>query len=313
LGVSLIAAGCIIFGGVMTVIDWNFAKLSTSKYETNCYVISEEFKNILIDTETSDIVFMKSDNAECTVECFEQTNMKHTVAVENGALSIKAVDTRKWYEYIGINIGAPKIKVCMPQGEYRSLLIKSDTGDVDIPADFKFERIDVSESTGNVTNRASASDIIKIKTSTGDIFAENISASAFEFSVSTGKVTASGLSCGGSLSVKVSTGKTRLCDIVCGSVVSVGSTGDIYLDNVIASEKLSVERSTGGVRLDGCDASAIFIKTSTGKVSGSLLSDKVFVTETDTGRIDVPDSAAGGKCEVITSTGNIELKISARS
>ena len=32
---SLVALGIIIFGVVMSMLEWNFAKLSTVKYETN--------------------------------------------------------------------------------------------------------------------------------------------------------------------------------------------------------------------------------------------------------------------------------------
>jgi hypothetical protein len=52
-------------------------------------------------------------------------------------------------------------------------------------------------------------------------------------------------------------------------------------------EKLSLTRSTGSVRLDGCDASEIFIKTNTGSVTGTLLSEKTFFAKSDTARYGV--------------------------
>ena len=51
------------------------------------------------------------------------------------------------------------------------------------------------------------------------------------------------------------------------------------------------------------------MRTHTGDVSGNLLSDKVFITETDTGRIDVPKTTTGGKCEIKTDTGDIRISI----
>ena len=78
---------------------------------------------------------------------------------------------------------------------------------------------------------------------------------------------------------------------------------------MIAEESISVERSTGDVRLDRCDAGELSVKTSTGSVAGSLLSEKVFVTHTDTGRVDLPATAVGGKCEITTTTGNIRIRI----
>lgn len=306
---SLVVIGCMVFVGVMSMLKWDFTKLSTVKYETNDYEINEDYKNISIVTDTADIVFVPAENSKGLVVCYEQKNAKHSVTVNDGTLEIEVADTRRWYEHIGITFGAPKITVYIPQGEYGALSVKSNTGNVEIPKDFKFESIDVLESTGNVTSYASASELIKIKTSTGGIRVENISAGALDLSVSTGRITVSSVTCEGDVTVNVSTGKTNMTDIKCRNVISSGNTGGISLKNVIAAEKFSIERSTGDVRFDGSDAAEIFVKTDTGDVSGTLLSDKVFITETDTGSINVPNSITGGKCEVITDTGDIKITI----
>ncbi len=306
---SFVLIGCVIFGGVMTMLKWDFTKLSTGKYETNNYEIAENFNNISIVTDTADILLVPSESRKTSVVCHELKNAKHSVTVQNGGIVIEIVDTRKWYEYIGINFGTPKITVYIPQGEYGALFVKSSTGSVEIPKEFKFENIDISESTGNVTNYASASENIIIKTSTGSICVENVSAGTLDLSVSTGGITVSNVTCEGDITVGVSTGKTYLTDIACKSVISNGSTGDITLDNVIAAEKLSIKRSTGDVKFDGCDAAEIFVETDTGDVTASLLSDKVFVVEADTGSVDVPETSTGGKCEITTSTGDINVSI----
>ncbi len=306
---SLVLVGCIIFGGVMTMLKWDFTKLSTVKYETNDYKIDEDYVNISIITDTADIVFIPSENNESSVVCYEHKNAKHSVTVNDGTLVIKLVDTRKWYEHIGINFGTQKMTVYIPQGEYGALSVKSSTGDVEIPKNFKFESIDISESTGNVTNYASTSEFIKIKTSTGNIRIENSSANNLELSVSTGHVTVSDVTCKGDVKVTVSTGKTNLTNIKCKNVISSGSTGDISLKNVNATEKFTIKRSTGDVRFDGSDAAWLFVHTDTGDVTGNLLTDKIFIVETDTGRINVPKTTSGGKCEITTDTGDIIITI----
>ena len=53
LGIVNMLVGCIIFGGVMTVLKWDFGKLSTNKYETNTYEINEAFKQIFHKTSSS--------------------------------------------------------------------------------------------------------------------------------------------------------------------------------------------------------------------------------------------------------------------
>ena len=289
IAITLIFAGVIIFGYAMTMVKSDFTKLSAKEYEIKAHEITETFKNISINTDTADIVFVLSENDKCTVSCREQKNLSHLVMVKDDTLVIEVEDTRKWYEYIGINFGSSKITIALPEIEYASLYIEESTGDVEIPKDFKFKSIDVTVSTGDIKNYASAAGNIKLKTSTGKILVENISSE--------------------NLDLSVSTGKTLLKNINCKNLVSRGSTGDITLINVIAEEKLSIERSTGDVKFEDSDAAEIFIETDTGDVTGSLLTSKEFITETDTGKVDVPTSATGSRCEITTDTGDIKINV----
>jgi DUF4097 and DUF4098 domain-containing protein YvlB len=58
-----------------------------------------------------------------------------------------------------------------------------------------------------------------------------------------------------------------------------------------------------------CDAADIYIETTTGSVTGTLISEKQFFTETSTGKVNVPPSGNGGRCEIETGTGNIRIEI----
>ena len=309
LAIILILIGTIIFTGVMIIMKWDFTKLSTNNFITSSYEFEEKVENITIVTDTANIIFQKSENSKISVTCFEQDNLKHSVNIKDSSLEIKVNDTRKWYEYIDFNFKSPQITVWIPQGEYGDLLVKSDTGKIEIQKDYAFKNIDISGSTGDVTNYASAQKNIKIKTSTGKINVANVSAENLEFSVSTGNVTVDNSTCTENLQIKVSTGKTFLTSINCKNLTSTGNTGDITLKSVISNEKFFIERSTGKVLFEKCDAQEIFVKTDTGDVKGTLLSDKTFVTETDTGKIKVPQNTTGGKCEITTDTGNIKIDV----
>ena len=306
----LIVVGAIIFTGVMTVLKWDFKKLSTAKYQTNTHNITDTFKNISVETDTADIDFVISDNDKISVVCKEQENLKHRVKVSNETLEIKLEDTRQWYEHIGINFSNTKITVYLPQGEYGDLKVKNSTGDIKIPKELAFKTIDIEGSTGHVTSQATAQNDIKIKLSTGDIKIENIVAYSLDLAVSTGRINVKNVNCEGDIKIKVTTGKVTLENTECKNLYSDGSTGDFTLENVKCSEKLTAKRTTGDVTLSLCDASEIFIKTDTGDVTGTLTSDKVFITSTDTGKVDVPKTVNGGRCEITTDTGDIKIKIS---
>ncbi len=306
---SFVLIGCVAFVGVMTMLGWDFTKLSTVKYETNTHEIAEAFQRISIQTDTSDIVFALSEDGKCRVVCYEKEKRKHTVSVQGDTLSIRAQKRRSWKDYIGFNFKTPKITVYLPQAEYQSLLIDGSTGDIEMPNTFQFKNADISVNTGSVRFFASASERIKIKTDTGDICVENVQAGALDLSVSTGDVKALGIRCDGTMTVGVSTGDANLDDIVCKNFTSSGNTGDISLYHVIAEEKFSIERSTGDIFFDGCDAGEIFAKTDTGNITGSLLTSKVFIVEASTGRCRVPKTVTGGRCEIYTDTGDIQITV----
>ena len=71
---SLVLIGCIIFSGVMTMLKWDFTKLSTSKYDTNNYEITENFNNISIITSTADILFLPSKIGYSTAGAIKSTS-----------------------------------------------------------------------------------------------------------------------------------------------------------------------------------------------------------------------------------------------
>lgn len=305
---ALVVMGLVMFSVVMTMYRWDFSRLSTVKYETNEYAVIEEFSNIVIDADTAEIQFVPSEDQACKVVCYDAANAKHSVAVRDGALTIETVGEWDWRDSIGISFDSPKITVYLPRGEYNALSVKLSTGYMEVPEEYSFESVEISASTGRIKCRTS-SKTMKIMTDTGDIQVGNIHTEMLELSVTTGKVTVTGVDCEGDMKIKVSTGKAALADIQCNNLITTGSTGDISLKNVIAKDKFSIERTTGDVKFDGCDASEIVVRTETGDVTGSVLSEKVFIIETATGEVKVPKSTAGGKCEITTGTGNVEIII----
>ena len=305
----LAALGLIIFAAVMTANGWDFSRLSTVQYRTNTHTVDGSFTGICIETDTADVLFAVSDDETCKVVCHEQEKMQHAVDVHNGVLKISLVNTRKWYDYIGFSLGHPQITLYLPQKTYESVMVDARTSDVALPRELSFDTMQITVSTGDVSNFASVTRNAAIKTSTGNIWVEDISAGALDLSVTTGHVTVSGVTCREDVTVDVSTGDTRLTDLTCKNLSSTGSTGDLDLTNVVAAGNFSFKRSTGDISFTKCDAAEIVAKTSTGDVTGSLLSDKVYIIQTDTGRVHVPKTTVGGKCEISTDTGNIRIKI----
>lgn len=306
----LVVAGLVLTVGSMASHNWDFHWLNKATHHTNTHNICEDFRHLSIQTDTADLVFVPSTDGTCRVVCYEAEKQMHAVSVQNGTLTIRLTDDRAWFDKVGIVTETPIIKISLPAGEYGKLFIKESTGDIAISKDVQFESMDITASTGDVTNYACVSGDVKITASTGDIRVENLSAGSLALSVSTGKITATNVVCAGDFSVNVSTGDAHLADIACNNLTSSGSTGDLSLTRVIAAGAFHIERSTGDVEFDDCDAAELFIRTDTGDVDGTLRSEKVFFVTTDTGDVEVPRTMTGGRCEITTDKGDIEIDLS---
>ena len=301
-------AGLIIVAATLFAIDFDFTRLSSVKYETNTYERNDDFSSISVKTDTADIAFLPSKNGVCKVVCNETEDMKHSVSVKDGTLIIEVADEREWYGHISLfNFGNEKITVYLPKSEYKALIIESDTSDINIPVDFKYESIDISVSTGDVSNYASCTGSVKIEADTGDISVEGIDAASVDLKTTTGEIDINNVRCTGNITVSVSAGDFTVEDTRSGSLTTTGNTGDVTLKSYIATGKLYIERSTGEIEIHGCDAGEIYIKTTTGDVSGTVLTDKTFSADSSSGDIDIPKGTTGGVCYIKTSSGDIDL------
>lgn len=226
--------GAVIFVGAMAVMDFDFTKLSTQKFEINTYEVNEDFDNIFVNVETAAVTFAPSDEGVCKVECVEDIKVKHSVKIQDDTLMITVNDSRKWYEYIGINFRTPKVTVYLPKDVYDSLSVETATGNIEIPDIFGFESVAVAGTTSNIVCRAQVLEGIQARTTTGNITVGSSGTETIELSATTGDIT-----------VK---------DTDCKKLTAESSTGRIKLQGVIAKESISAENTTGGVRLEGCNA-----------------------------------------------------------
>lgn len=305
----LTVVGLLSFVLIMTVRGWDFISLRTETFETNTYTLSESFDQISVDVDTSEISFVPAEDTACSVVCTETEKLKHSVSVQNGTLIIEMTDTRKWYDHIGIFWGTYKVTVYLPKTEYASLMIKTHTGDVAVPKDFIFEALTIDGDTADVDCFASVSGTASIRSNTGDICMDTITAEHLALSSDTGKVQLDSVTVTGDIQVETDTGKIFLTAASCANLKADSDTGDMRLKNVTAEGSFSIANQTGDVEFTDSDAAEIYVETDTGDVTGTLRSQKIFQTESETGDIRVPDSLTGGRCKITTDTGDIKLQI----
>lgn len=307
-GAVLTILGAALFAITMAILGWNFYKLETQKLQTKEYEITDAFINVAFDTDTADLVFLPSQTEKCTVVCREYENAPHAVRVENQTLTVVAEDNGGIKNFIGISFRLPKITVYLPQAAYGSLSATLSTGDVTVDKALSFQSITVKASTGNVKCYATAIKQVKISLTTGDVLLSGMTTEKAELSTSTGTITMNNVACT-ELTLSASTGDAFLTAVTCETLHGKATTGDITLTDVIASQKITLIRNTGDVKFVRADAKELYVKTSTGDVKGSLCSGKTFFVQTNTGKKRLPQGVTGGRCDVITDTGDIILEI----
>ena len=313
--ISLVIATILCVVGLLTVAvafaagGADLGSFFNTETETSTHEITLPFTSVNIDVDTADILFVVSPDNSCKVVCKETKKIKHTVAVKNETLDIRTQDTRKWYEYIGIFTAKMQVTVYLPEDNYGSLQIDVDTGDVTMPQGLTFQRVNIESDTGDISWRASVPETLEIGTDTGNITIEGLVSEQLSLETDTGNVALRSSTVSGQIKVETDTGHLLMSAVECNKIDLESSTGDVLLENVLANESIRIQTSTGDVELDACDAASLSIRTSTGDVNGTLLTKKIFDADSSTGKIRLPDERGGGRCEVRTSTGDIEFSI----
>lgn len=301
----LTALGLVTVGIALAAGGGDGQQPGGTDYVSHSYEISGDFDGIDILAQREDIELVLTDGV-CRVVCQEAEDSRHTVQVQNGTLRI-AAEREKWYDLS--LIAHPKTTVYLPRDSYASLHIDGGTGSVSIPADFTFGSVAVEVDTGDILCLASASGMMELETDTGSIRAEGLQAASLHCSADTGSVHISSAAIAAELDVETNTGKLELTEIRCAALEAESKTGSIQLRSVVAAGALTIEGGTGSVQLEDSDAGQLSIETTTGSVTGTLRTGKQFIVESAHGRVSVPSSTDGGRCEIKTSTGDIHIEI----
>lgn len=305
----LCLSGFIVGAVGFALAGFDFALLNTSEYITKEHPVKEDFDNITVLTQACDVTLAFSDDGECRIVTVAPEKTQFTVESENGSLAVREKDTRKWYEFIGINIGRSSVTVYLPKTEYGVLAVESDTGDVSIPRELSFESAKLTSDTGVITASSDITESLTVETDTGDVKVYGISAKDLWLDTDTGNIEVTDSVVEQCISAESDTGDIRLKDTKCGNILMDNGTGDIVLADTVVSVDAHLSTDTGEILLDKFDAKDIFAETSTGDITGTVLSDKTFFAESDTGKIDVPHCLSTDTFEAKSSTGDIRISI----
>ena len=248
IAVSLVVSGLLLFAGLMTALGWDFKKLQTVEYETKQYEITQTVQSLSIEGMTGDVVILPTQEASARVVCYQQTEIKYSVSVVDGVLTIDEVDTRKWYLHFSISFESPTITVYLPQGEYSTLSVKMSTGDLSLQ-NLVVNEVSLSLSTGKIELRGVHCTNLNAKTSTGDIELYNVIASQkMNIQSSTGDVELHGCD-GAEIAITTSTGDVEGSLLSPKEFIIQTSTGKVDVPKSTTGGKCTIRTSTGDVEI----------------------------------------------------------------
>lgn len=274
---ALISTGILIALIALIMVGFDFERLNDEHTEKKNYTTSENIDSIIVSSDVSKVNIKKTAGDTCRVEYVESNKTRINVTLENGTLEIKEKDKRKWYDFVRFSFLTSynyKINIYLPEDQYESLKVRTDTGSI------RVDSISVKEK-------------IKLEADTGSVDVENL--------------TCEELIC------DVDTGHIDIDDINSDAVTLSTDTGSISAKDTIVKGHFKASTDTGSVKINDIEADTIDIKTDTGSIKGTVYGPMIFKAKTDTGSINVPDSDEGGLCNLKTDTGSIKVKYSNKS
>ncbi len=310
LSLGAVVLGGLICLGAMASADFDFTALGTVQTSDTVLTVEEPFDHVIVTSGTSDIRILPAEDGAAKVVSRTMERMPVTAEVQSGTLRITERDERRWYEHIGIFFGETYIEVYLPEEDYGTIALQTDTGDVSVPSGSAVVQLNIQTDTGDVTVGAlAASEKVVITTDTGDILLEGVTVPQMSHETGTGDITVKDGTVSRSLRLEGDTGRIAVSGVSCGSLYAEGDTGDIRLENTLVSGKLELENNTGDVIIAASDADSVTIETDTGGVKAEFLTPKMVFAKSDTGRVKVPSTRSGGMCEIKSNTGNIDVTI----
>lgn len=272
IAVLVVAIGGALVFAGLSAVHYDLTKLDRTEYMTNTHSMGM-VNAIDVQCKTADVELVAGGEADCKVVCFENDREKYAVDAVDGTLVIRPESNKTRWSLFGFGFKSPKITIYLPAGTYELLKAELGTGDLTADRALSFRRLEAELNTGDLTLSGVQAEAAIVRSNTGDVRLSDMASETVD--------------------VFVNTGKTELVSVVC--------SGDLI-----------AKTTTGDIRLTDVDGANVYLSATTGDITGTIRTEKVFSARTSTGDVSVPAATAGGRCEAETSTGDIRLSISGK-
>lgn len=298
--------GCWIAGAILItlgmIIFFIGAGLSAGsmEYQTAEKSFDGGIQSIHVDCTAEDVYIRPSTDGEFHVFCSVPSGAGYDIKVIEGTLTVttqkEILDYFTFFDFgyeakITIQLPVMNTAVC-----FESLTVDTASGDIHVAEQLLFRRCDLNTASGDVIFKGDVQGKMNIETTSGDITVEDVSqAPAYEciLNSTSGSVTAKNLNAT--------------------AFIVETTSGDVLLENCEFGA-LTANAVSGEIELEGVDADECYIRTTSGDVSAGFVKEMDFQCSSTSGDIETPPSAGnGGLCQIITTSGDIEVWIYTRN
>lgn len=251
LGLVLCAVALAMYGGTSGIMD-----MSTLKYAKNTYEISESFENINIKEIECDVTVLPSQDGKCKIIATESAKVYNEISVENGTLTIKRRDTRKWYDHIGIVwYSDMTLTLYLSQSEYNSLTLGTVSGDAELDSSLCFRTAKVTSTSGDIDIPCSVGEELTAESTSGTINIKDVT-------------------CNANVTAKTVSGEIKIKNVSVAGLSVSSSSGGVYVTDTVAKGEIYAKTVSGRIKLERSDAGGLEIKSTSGSVYCGLLTKK---------------------------------------
>jgi lia operon protein LiaG len=301
--ISMIVAGaCLLVGLCCIAVGHALGghKLLTEgmSYEgkiiNSIYHETSDFDRIRIDVLSADVELIPSEDEQCRIIIEDGEGIEYTVRVVEDTLTIRATDTRSWYEKLFVGfMNGNSLKIALPREEYKSLSVHTTSGTININVRYTFsEDVTLTSVSGTVGTAATVSGHLELRATSGNIYVKG------NMKTVTAHCTSGKISIGGKTVIGDCTATDVKLDTTSGSVIVRKAT----LNN------LTTETASGDISLDSLSVMGnIDVSATSGDITLLYVTCGSFAAETASGAVELIDTTTKGNVRVQTTSGSIRF------
>ena len=256
------------------------------------FEISESISAVEISENdlSCDVIIKRHEENFAKLELSYPEKSSMTYTVSDGKLTVKSeTEANRFFSLF--NFKSPTVILYLPTQKYRSVSVKSGSGEILISGITAKELL-VDTISGDVEiDNATVYSTLSISSSSADVSITNSSTGVFSIDTVSGEIELTDIKA-------IKDGKIEVI------------SGDIKMERVTVSSTLTLKSTSGEIEFSHLSASEIYATTTSADVSGTVVGRKNFSTSTSSGDVNIPDSDKDkGIFKIETVSGDIDIEI----